>query len=169
MVIQCLNKIQPVQLQFTKSFCRERFFGRAAYATSYALGSGGFNLRCKMWTSTMDLASGISSAGTWEIETSSTDAWELRPVIFIAGVADLGVRASIADAGDFSQMLEDRGRDTARRFFLPRILGNSNISVERNQSICRLTSHWQRRAISLTHHVGRSRYCNSKGFSHIMH
>ncbi len=69
-------------------------------ATSYALGSGRFNVGFEMWTSTKD---------TWEIRTSSTVVREFGSVTSLAGVGDLGVRASMADVGDLgiSVSLED--------------------------------------------------------------
>ncbi len=69
-------------------------------ATSFALGSGGFNLGIEMWTSTTDFVPGVSGVFTWEIGTSSTGVREFRTGTSLAGDEDLGVRASIEDVGD---------------------------------------------------------------------
>ncbi len=66
-------------------------------ATSYALGSGGFNLGFEMKTSMKDFVPGVSFAGTWEIGTSSTVVREFRSATSLASVGELGVRASIVD------------------------------------------------------------------------
>ncbi len=40
-------------------------------ATSFVLGSGGFNLGFEMWTPAKGFVPGVSFAGAWEIGTSS--------------------------------------------------------------------------------------------------
>ncbi len=78
-------------------------------ATSYALGSGGFNLGFEMRTSTNVFVPGVSFAGIWEIGTFSTDVWEFRTATSLASVGELGVRASIVDVDALggSASLED--------------------------------------------------------------
>ncbi len=49
-------------------------------ATSYALGSGGFNL---------GFVPGVSFVGTWEIGTSSTVVREFRSATSLASVGEL--------------------------------------------------------------------------------
>ncbi len=68
-------------------------------ATSYALGSDGFNLGIEMWTSTKYLVPGASLAGTWEIGTSSTVIQVFGTVTPLAGVGDVGIKTPITDAG----------------------------------------------------------------------
>ncbi len=78
---------------------------------------------------TKDFMPRVSFAGAWDIGTSSTVAQEFGNVTTLAGVGDLGVKASFTDTVDLGagkcledilkitrSFLYDRDRDTTRDF-----------------------------------------------------